>query len=190
LASLHLCAHVIVRGYQVLTSPSLVFYVNGNPMRQVSRRLGEKHWLYNISLQRFWLDPITDRSLVRPINGLGHDLDYFDKNIVDRATGSPASANRAISSLSQLEQKVRHAKSDYDTSGFGRGSGIGGKLFEWTASAMSWFEERLVLRGIGMDMVELGRYLGKAANTFEKLILKPRYLVIFVFIALLIAASD
>ena len=54
---------------------------------------------------------------------------------------------------------------------------------------MSWFEERLVLRGVGVEIVDIGRYLGQAANTFEKLILKPRYLVLFVFIVLLIAAS-
>ena len=54
---------------------------------------------------------------------------------------------------------------------------------------MSWFEERLVLRGIGMDMLDIGNKLGQAANTFEQLILKPRYLVLFVFIVLMIAAS-
>jgi hypothetical protein len=54
---------------------------------------------------------------------------------------------------------------------------------------MSWFEDRLVLRGIGMDTVDIGRRLGQIANTFEHLILKPRYLVLFVFIVLMIAAS-
>ena len=189
LASWHLCAHVIVRGYQVLSSPSLIFNANGNPMRQVSQNLVRYRALYNSSLQRFWLDPITERSLVRPINGLGRDLNYFDSNIIDRAMGSPTSLGRAISSLTQLEQKILSGRSEYDASEFGRGRGIGGKLFEWAASAMSWFEERLVLRGVGVEIVDIGRYLGQAANTFEKLILKPRYLVLFVFTVLLIAAS-
>ena len=64
-----------------------------------------------------------------------------------------------------------------------------GKIFEWIANIMSWFEDRLVLRGIGMDMLDIGNKLGQAANTFEQLILKPRYLVLFVFIVLMIAAS-
>ena len=72
---------------------------------------------------------------------------------------------------------------------FVRGSGIVGKYFEWIANIMSWFEDRLVLRGIGMDTVDIGRKLGQIANTFEQLILKPRYLVLFVFIVLMIAAS-
>lgn len=189
LASWHLCAHAIMRGYQVMTAPSLLHYVHGNPMKPLSRKFAGLRWGYIVSLQRFWLDPITDRALVRPINGLGKDLDHFDSNILDRAMGSPTSAGRAISSFSQLEQKILTAQSDKDADEFGRGRGIGGKLFEWTASAMSWFEERLVLRGVGVEIVDIGRYLGQAANTFEKLILKPRYLVLFVFIVLLVAAS-
>jgi hypothetical protein len=35
----------------------------------------------------------------------------------------------------------------------------------------------------------MGRELGYAANKFEKLILKPRYLVVFVAIVLLLAAG-
>lgn len=189
LASWHLCAHVIVRGYQVLTSPSLVFQVNGNPMRQLSKSLSDKRWLYNISLQRFWLDPITDRTLVRPINGLGRDLDYFDNNVINRALGSPSSAATAISSLTQLEQKKFTSELSNDLNKLGRGKGIAGNLIEWAAGAMSWFEERLVLRGVGVEMVYIGRQLGHAANTFEKLLLKPRYLVLFVFVVLMFASS-
>ena len=37
LASWHLCAHAIVRGYQVLTAPSLMHNVLGNPIKPVSR---------------------------------------------------------------------------------------------------------------------------------------------------------
>lgn len=188
LASWHMCAHVIVRAYQVLTSPSLVLYANGNPMQPVSKELSHLRWLYNSSLQRFWLDPIIDRALVRPIHRLGQDLDYFDNYVIDRAMGSPTSRD-AISTLVQLEQKIKFARSGYDANEFGRGKGIAGKIFEWTASAMSWFEERLVLRGIGIEMVDIGKELGHLANSFEKLILKPRYLVVFVIVVLLSASS-
>jgi hypothetical protein len=40
-----------------------------------------------------------------------------------------------------------------------------------------------------MNIVDLGRKIGQAANTFEELMLKPRYLVLFVFVVLLIAAT-
>jgi len=190
LASWHLCAHAIVRAYQVLSSPSLVFNGNRNPMHPVSDNLSRLRWLYNTSLQRFWLDPITDRALVRPINGLGRDLDYFDSVIIDRAMGSPTSSSvKVLSSLVQLEKHEQGVKLPYEVGSFGSGNGIAGTLFEWTAKGMSWFEERLVLQGIGMDMVDIGKKLGQMANTLEQLLLKPRYLVLFVFVLLLIAAT-
>lgn len=189
LASWHLCAHAIVRNYQVLTAPSLLRYVYGNPMKPVAAAIANKRWLYIASLQRFWLDPIADRTLVKPIYGLGHDLDRFDKNIIDRAMGAPVSSNYTISSLTQLEKKMGKDIRDGIHLEFVRGSGIVGKFFEWIANIMSWFEDRLVLRGIGMDTVDIGRKLGQIANTFEQTILKPRYLVLFVFIVLMIAAS-
>ncbi|UJP00011.1 MAG: hypothetical protein LZF64_12660, partial [Nitrosomonas sp.] len=189
LASWHLCAHAMVRNYQVLTAPSLLRYVYGNPMKPVTSAIADKRWLYIASLQRFWLDPIADRTLVRPIYGLGHDLDRFDKNIIDRAMGAPVSSNYTISSLTQLEKNMDKDIRDGIHIEFVRGSGIVGKFFEWVANIMSWFEDRLVLRGIGMDTVDIGRKLGQIANTFEQLILKPRYLVLFVFIVLMIAAS-
>jgi len=189
LATWHLCAHAIVRCYQVLTAPSFLFYVHRNPMRLITPYIANKRWLYIASLQRFWLDPIADRTLVRPINGLGHDLDRFDKNIIDRAMGAPVSTNYTISSLTQLEKNLDKKAQHEIQIEFVRGSGMVGKLFEWIANIMSWFEDRLVLRGIGMDMVGIGSKLGQAAITFEQFILKPRYLVLFVFIVLMIAAS-
>ncbi len=189
LASWHLCAHAIVRSYQVLTAPSLLHYVHGNPMKLVASNIANKRWLYIASLQRFWLDPITDRILVKPISGLGHDLDRFDKNIIDSAMGSPVSSNYTISSLTQLEKNMNKKIEGGIQLEFVRSSGIVGKLFEWVANIMSWFEDRLVLRGIGMDTVDIGKKLGQLANSFEQLILKPRYLVLFVFIVLMIAAS-
>jgi NADH:ubiquinone oxidoreductase subunit 5 (subunit L)/multisubunit Na+/H+ antiporter MnhA subunit len=189
LAMWHMCAHAVVRCFQVLTSPSLIKNVNGNPMKPVSPFFMKKRWLYITSIQRFWLDPITDRTLVRPILGLGHDLDRFDKNIIDRAMGDPVSSLTAISSLTQIEQEAHKKRADEIQLEFVRGRGIVGKLLEWVANIMSWFEERLVLRGMGMDLVTIGRKLGQAANTFELLLLKPRYLVLFVFVVLMLAAS-
>ena len=189
LASWHLCGHAVVRCYQVLTAPSFLHYVHGNPMRTVSRDIAGLRWLYTASIQRFWLDPITDRALVRPVHGLGHDLGYFDDHIVDRIMGTPARAGRAISSLAQLEGKLLSSRTDHDPDEFSRGSGFAGKFFQWTADIFNWFEDRLVLRGIGMDTIDMGRQLGYAANKFEKLILKPRYLVVFVAIVLLLAAG-
>lgn len=188
LASWHLCAHAVVRCYQVLTAPSFLHYVHGNPMKPVPRNIAGLRWLYTASIQRFWLDPVADRALVRPVHGMGHDLDYLDDHIVDRIMGTPARAGRAISSLAQLEMKILSSGPVHDPNEFSRSSGVAGKLFQWTADIFNWFEGRLVLR-IVIDAIDMGRQLGYAANKFEKLVLKPRYLVVFVFTVLLLAAS-
>jgi NADH:ubiquinone oxidoreductase subunit 5 (subunit L)/multisubunit Na+/H+ antiporter MnhA subunit len=187
LASWHLCAHAIVRCYQVLTAPSFLNYVRGIPMKPVTPVIGRLRWLYIASLQRFWLDPIAERFLIKLVRGFGHDLAFFDDHIVDRVMGTPVPTERAISSLKQLEERILNPRSDQDSDEFSRGSGLAGKPFQWIADIMYWFENRLVLRGVGMDTINLGRKLGHLANRIEQLILKPQYLLLFIFIALIVA---
>ena len=187
LASWHLCAHAMVRGYLFLTAPSLMHNVLGNPVKSVAPAIARLRWVYIASLQRFWLDQITDWTLVRPVRRLAHDLSYFDDHFVDRIMGVPAPAIRTISSLAQLEEKMLGARLDNEVDKFAQGSGLAGKLTEWFAAIMHWFEDRFVLRGIGKKAVYYGRKLGHVANKFEQLILRPRYLVLFVFITLLVA---
>ncbi|WP_340122307.1 NADH-quinone oxidoreductase subunit L [Methylobacter svalbardensis] len=205
LAGWHLCAHAVVRGYLFLTAPSLMHNVHGLSVDSSPRLdpVGDTPaWRYVASVQRFWLDPITDWALVKPVRGLAHDLSYFDDHIVDRIMGGAAPAIQAISSLAQLEERMIGAQLDKasapahapylrpvgnDSDKFARGSGLAGKLTEWTAAILHWFEDRFVLRGIGKDTINYGRQLGHIANKFEQSVLRPRYLVLFVFITLLVA---
>ena len=198
LAGWHLCAHAVVRGYQFLTAPSLMHNMQGNYI-DTSRRKASAHtyrlrrvgdvpaWVYVASLQRFWLDQITDWALVKPVRGLAHDLSYFDDHIIDRIMGIPDPAIRTISSLAQLEERRVGAHLDNDSDQFAQGSGLAGKLTEWMAAMLHWFEDRFVLRGIGKNAINYGRELGHVANKFEQSVLRPRYLVLFVFITLLVA---
>ncbi|MGJ0484559.1 MAG: proton-conducting transporter transmembrane domain-containing protein [Methylomicrobium sp.] len=187
LASWHLCAHVIVRGYQLLVAPSLMHNVLGNPIKPVNPILSKNYWLYTISLQRFWLDFLTDCLFVRPIGRLSHDLRYFDDYIIDRILGSPAPAMRAISSLAQYEEQKIGARLDTASDLFAQGSGLAGKLAEWTSAVIHAFENRFMLRGSGKNAANLGRRIGQSANRFEAYIVRPRYLVLFIFITLLVA---
>jgi len=211
LASWHLCAHAIVRGYQVLTAPSLMHYTLGNPVRPVSREIAGLRWAYIASLQRLWIDPITDWALVKPVRKLAHDLAYFDDHIIDRAMGIPLPSLRSISTLAQLEkQKIAERQSLYSSLGvlgsmaqpekkktaaqqerreedFARGSGLAGSLTQRITAILYWFEDRLVIRGIGEDMIKYGHSLGLAANKIEQLLLNPGYLALFVLTILLVA---
>jgi NADH:ubiquinone oxidoreductase subunit 5 (subunit L)/multisubunit Na+/H+ antiporter MnhA subunit len=185
LAGWHLCAHAVVRGYQFLTAPSLMHNMQG--LNAVPTNNKVPTWLFVASLQRFWLDQITDWALIKPVRGLAHDMTYFDDHIVDRFMGAPAPAIQTISSLAQLEEQRIGAHLDNKSDKFAQGSGLAGKLTEWTAAAVHWFEDRFVLRGIGNGTVNYGRRLGHIANRFEQSVFRPRYLVLFVFITLLVA---
>jgi NADH:ubiquinone oxidoreductase subunit 5 (subunit L)/multisubunit Na+/H+ antiporter MnhA subunit len=187
LAEWHLCAHAVVRCAQFLTAPSLLHNLKGVPVKTVRSGLFRQHWAYTASLHRFWLEPIVDWTLVKPVSRLGQDLAYFDDFIVDRSLGSPAPAISAISSLAQMEEQNLGARLDNDSDDFAQGSGFAGKLTAWFAAVVHWFEERFVLRGIGKETLHYGRRIGYAANRFEQLILRPRYLVLFVFITFLVA---
>jgi hypothetical protein len=209
LASWHLCAHAIVRGYQVLTAPSLMHFILGNPIKPVSREFGRMRWAYTASLQRWWIDPIIDWALVKPVRKLAHDLAYFDDHVVDRAMGIPLPSLRSISTLAQLEkQKAVTRQSLYASLGvlgtmaqpekrgagaqqteedFARGSGFAGTLTRRVTAILYWFEDRLVIRGIGEDMIKYGQKLGLAANKIEQLLLNPGYLALFVLTILLVA---
>jgi NADH:ubiquinone oxidoreductase subunit 5 (subunit L)/multisubunit Na+/H+ antiporter MnhA subunit len=187
LAGWHLCAHAVVRGYLFLTAPSIMHNLHNNPVKPVAPAIARLRWAYIASLQRFWLDQITDWTLVRPVRRLAHDLSYFDDHVVDQIMGVPAPATRTISSLAQLEEKLIGARLDNEVDEFAHGSGLAGKLTEWFAAIMHWFEDHFVLRGINKGASAYGRKLGHAANKFEQLILRPRYLVLFVFITLLVA---
>jgi NADH:ubiquinone oxidoreductase subunit 5 (subunit L)/multisubunit Na+/H+ antiporter MnhA subunit len=187
LASWHLCLHAIVRSYLFLTAPSLMHNVMNNPIKTINPSIGRLHWAYIASLQRFWIDQITDWTLVRPIRRLAHDLSYFDDHFVDKVMGSPAPAIKTISSLAQLEEQLIGARLDNEIDQFAQGSGLAGKLTELFAGIAHWFEDHFVLRGIGKDTIHYGRKLGESANKFEQLILRPRYLVLFVLITLLLA---
>lgn len=70
---------------------------------------------------------------------------------------------------------------------FAQGSGLAGKLAQWTAALLNWFEYHFILRGIGRDSIQVGRRLGRAANRFEHLLLRARYLALFVLITLMVA---
>lgn len=144
-------------------------------------------WLYTASLQRFWIEQITDWALVKPVRRLADDLYYFDDQIVDRVMGAPDPALYTVSSLMQLEEIRLGARLNNDADEFAQGSGLAGKLTEWIASILDWFENRFVLQGVGKGTMRFGRKLGHLANKLETLILRPRYLVVFVCITLIIA---
>ncbi len=187
LAKWHLAAHAVFRAYQFLSAPQLMHAVHNNRVNSVSPKFASLRWLYTASLHRFWLEQITDWVLLKPVRRLASDMCYFDDHIVDRLMGSPDPALQTASSLIQLEETHIGARLDNSADSFAQGSGLAGKFTQWTAGLLHWFEDRFVLQGVGKGAVCYGRAIGHLGNKIEHKILRPRYLVLFVFITLLIA---
>ncbi len=177
LAAWHLGLHALWRGYQFLHALSLMHRVS-RPARPVPAWLASRRGLYNAALQRFWLDPLADWLLVRPTESLSRDVQNLDEQVVSRAVGLPAQAS-VLSSLSDFEAQqqgyVNLAEGD-----LARGRGILGRILEWTATVLHWFEEHLVLRGGGEGLVEAIHRIGAYAMQIEQLLSQPRYLLLLI----------
>ena len=170
LAAWHLAAHTVLRGYQFLTAPALMHRIVGHPPRPVPAFAGRSRWLYTASLQRFWLEQFGHQALVKPIARVAADLNVFDRRVVEEIVGLPAPAMRGLSALAEREE--HHLGAGYRTDGR-RVGGLPGIMTDLFASAFHWFEERLVLQGIGMDLVALGRRFGMRLNRLNPSWLNP-----------------
>ncbi len=187
LAAWHLAAHAVVRCYLLLSAPSILHATHAQPIKPVAKFLLNCRWAFVASLQRGWLEPVVDLICVKPVLNLAKDMSAIDEGLIDPILGVPAPAIKAISSLAQWEEQRMGANLDSEEDSFAQGSGLAGKLAQWTAALMSWFEYHFILRGLGRESIQLGRRLGHAANRFELMLLSPRYLSLFVLITLMVA---
>jgi len=174
-AAWHMAAHAVLRAYQFLHAPALL-HLAGKPARPVPAWLARHPRLYNAALQRFWLDPISDWLLVRPTKALAQDVLDFDQKVVNRMVGLPTGAS-ALSSLAQYEERRDGPAVDTD---IGRGSGVAGRILEWVARKLHWFEEHLVLKGGGEGLKDAIEHIGKYAVLIEQLLSQPRYLLLLI----------
>ncbi len=176
LAAWHLAFHAVIRTYQFLHAPALMHLVRG-PARPVPAWLQRLPWLRNAALQRFWIDSLIDWLLVRPTRTLAQDFQDFDERVVNRIVGLPTQIS-AISSLSQWEAR-RKGDAPIE-SDIGRGSGVAGRLMEWVAGLLYWFEEHMVLKGGGEGLKEAIQCIGVYVQLIERLLSQPRYLLLVI----------
>lgn len=172
LAAWHLAAHALWRAYQFLSAPSIM-QLASRPARPVPAWLLRNRRLYNASLQRFWLDNLANNLLTRSTQSFAREADDFDTRIVNRLVGLPTSTN-AISSLAEWEARQRGGM--LREGDIGTGEGMAGKLMEWLAQILQWFEDRLILHGGGKGLLALLHRLGQRIQLIEQLLEHPRYL--------------
>jgi len=178
----HLGLHLLLRCYQCFFAKN---FLKRTPSLSTPVDYKIPRALYISSLQRFWLDEVTEWVLEKPITALALDLSYFDAHIVGRLIGDTGLnrwmlRSRQRSSLLSPELNEKAEQLDHN-------SGFIGYLMEWAATLTHRIEGRFVLRSIGRNTILYGRQFARLINQFEQLILRPRYLVLFVCITFLIA---
>ena len=193
LASWHLVLHALWRAYQFLHAPALMHLMD-RKTRPVHPLLKRQGWLYTASLQRFWLDPMADWLLVRPIKSIAHDTERFDEKVINRLVGLPEQTT-AITSIADWEmqksisqtagllskdQPVKGWHSEAEKQEVSRGHGFAGKLLEGLADMLFWFEEHLVLKSGGEGLLKLLNLIGHYLLQIEELLSQPRYLMLLI----------
>ena len=184
LAAFHLGAHAVVRGYQFLTAPSLMHRILGEPTRPLPKPVAQQRGLYLAALRRFWLEEAGDYLAVGPTQRFAADFQSFDRRVVDPLMGLSAPAVQGLSSLAEWEEHRLGADLE-GRNGRRQVGGLLGMLVHGLAAALHWFEERLVLAGVGESLVAQGRRLGARLNLIEAGLTRPRYLVLLVVVTLL-----
>jgi hypothetical protein len=154
--------------------------VLGLPPRPISPFLACRPGLHVAALQRFWLEDCADALLVRPIQGYASDLDTFDHRVVDPLVGLSAPTMRELSSLAEWEES-RLGGGD----GRPQARGLLGHLIHSVADLLYWFEQRLVLEGVGRNLFLSGRRLGARLNLIEAALGNPRYPTLLVLLTLI-----
>lgn len=181
LALAHLYAHAVFRAYQFLSAPSFMHRIAGAPARPVPAFLERRPLLYTAALQRLWLENAADWLLVKPVQRLGDDLRVFEHEALERFFGLPAQETETGTA------SEREPGGGTPNPAAIRVSGLPGGLLGASAKVLHWFEEKLVLQGVGQGLILAGRRLGVQLNRIEDMLDRPRFLVVLIVATLLLA---
>ncbi len=169
LALIHMALNAIWRAWQFLHAPSLMHMLSRGS-RPVPKWMQNSRFLFTAALQRFWLEPMANWLLSRPINSIANELSRFDDDVVAKLIAKPAQGN-----VSANERQ-----------GVGEGQGVLGRTLQWFAERMEQFEHRLVLRGGGEGLTDFLLNLGKGLERIDQLLSAPRYLLLMVLVTIVI----
>lgn len=128
--------------------------------------------LYNVAVNRFWLDELYDVAVVQPARKLGYVLDRLDTELIDRATGLPTAPRKLHAAVPTWEEQrlasyaLGAATLDggatgwVERAGIEQASGVFGRLTRVSADTSGWIERE----GVGHVSGALGWLTGLFAN--------------------------
>ncbi len=113
--------------------------------------------LFNLALNRFWLDELYDWAFVRRARRLGEALDRFDTEVLDKIIGVPAPPSRVRASVSVREAAAAEAAAQR-----WEAPGALGALAKLAGGATGWVERE----GVGRATGAIGWLTHALANVF------------------------
>ncbi len=139
--------------------------------------------LYNLAVNRFWLDEFYDVAVVQPARKLGRLLDWLDTELIDRATGLPAAPRKPHTAIPTWEEQRlashalgaaglageptpldvtwREEERDEKAAAAGEATGVLGWAAKVGGEASGWVERE----GIGHASGVFGRLTRMSADT-------------------------
>jgi hypothetical protein len=171
LAAWHAALHALWRAWQFLSAPSFMHLME-SPAAPAPAWLQRCPRLFTAALQRFWLEPLTDRLFSRPTLALARDMRNIDDNVVSRLVGMPE-AQRTAALLATETPVVQ-------------GHGLAGRALVGLSARLNRFEQRLVLQGGGGKLGAGLSRLGEILRFVESLLEQPRYLLVLVMATLVV----
>lgn len=176
-AQVHMVAHGLFRGWQILRAPSILADLRRRPLRPLGRPLAGARILYVAALRQLWLEELARWALLDPLARLGRELAGIDSRLVDRLTGLPLRRATGLTTWSPQHLGAPEVE---------QGQGVLGRLAQWSASVLARIEDRLVLRAIGQGIPDAGGQLGAALSRVELLLARPFVLALLVIATLIL----
>lgn len=145
-----LCAHAILRCYQILRAPSYLMESGARPIQELPDWLKRMSWLWKLSHTAFGLEALHHAVVVSPLQRLATRLDVVEVRMLARATGLPqrSTGDEAL----DREQA------------WTRAGGILGRVLEqaaaWAGNVEGRYVETGLVRGVAEGLVSAGRHLG------------------------------
>ena len=182
----HMMAHAIFRGYQFFLAPSFMAKI-GDWRYTVSppRWMATHGSFYRLCQCGFGLEPFLIKTLVGPVEAFAGDVFRFEQLVLERIVGLPARSLQTFSGLAEREEKMLAAGIQSSEDGYAI-SGLPGKLLQYFGGALHWFEDRLVIGGLGYELWIQARSVGKILQHGELLFAEMRYLLLIIMITLLL----
>jgi hypothetical protein len=132
--------------------------------------LVRRPWLYNVSLQRGWLESLMHAVVLRPAKTMGGDVAAFDLRVVTPLLGEPVTV---VQKPPNLEDAVR-------------ATGVAGRLLAWAGDYLERVEQRLTQLAASAQAAKILQRAGLQLLELEALLERPRYLLLLVAVTFMV----